>query len=404
MQPKQFNMLALAAVISLIAAGVVHSSYNSFNAETVSGQRLFPGLERNADKTAKIAIQKGEAKLTLSKSGDGKVWSIVERSGYPVDAMKVRELVVKLGQAELVERKTSNKELYSQLDLADPTAKGADAKLVRLSDKSDKPIAELIVGKERRAAFGAGKSGTYVRSGDSPQTWLAKLELNAAPDVMEWVEPVFFKIDEQKIDSITVSQGEAIVYKLGRETAKKDEKKGAYTLVDVPDGKTRNAKLELENLVNGIRTLEMTDVRKRSASDAKPAMTADVKMDDGTTYRIGLIQDDAKRWITVDVAATGKGEAAAKSVVEKTKGWAYQIAAWRADQTFKKPEDVFEAAKVEAPKAPGPVNPTPGAAPTSSQPPTAVNDASKVTPPPAQPETTEKEDADAPAAQNVPKQ
>ncbi len=352
MQPKQFNTLALAAVISLIAAGVVHSSYNSFNEETVSGKRLFPSLESQGNSTEQIAIQKGEEKLTLKKVDDGKVWSIVERAGYPVDGQKVRELVLKLGQAELIEPKTANESLYSQLDLGDPAAKDADAKMVRLSDAKNKTLAEVVVGKERRAAFGQGKSGTYVRVPGDKQTWLAKLELNASTEIVDWVKPAFFVVENDKIASLAVKEGDKSIYTLGLV----DKKKNDFKLIDIPDGKKQNEKLRISDLVTGIRTLEMIDVRKAGAADAKPDMTAELTTKDGAKYRIGMKREDKKRWMTVNVLANGKDVAAAKKLAEATKGWAFEIADWRADQTFKKIDDVFEAAKVEAPKAAAPDN------------------------------------------------
>ena len=347
MQPKQFNMLALSAVISLIAAGVVHSSYNSWTDDTVTGQRLFPALESQGDATGHILIQQGEAKLTLKKSDDGKVWSMVERDGYPVDAAKVRELVVKLGQTELIERKTNSEKLYGQLDLGDPMAKDADAKLVRLGDKDNKTLAEVVIGKERRGAFGAGKAGTYVRVPGDKQTWLAQLELNASTSVDDWVKPVFFKFDEKKMSGLKLSAGDAVVYKL----AAKAKKPGEFELVDVPEGKKKNEKLRIDDLINGIRTLEMIDVRKAKAGDGKPDMTADITMADGAQFRVGMKRDDKKRWMTVAVLANGKDEKTAKSLAAASKGWAFQIPDWRADQTFKKPDEVFEAVKAEAPKA-----------------------------------------------------
>lgn len=350
MQPKQFNMLALSAVISLIAAGVVHSAYNSFNVEIVSGQRLFPSLESKGDQTSRIAIQKGSAKLTLQKSADGKAWSITERDGYPVNPAKVRELVVKLGQAELVERKTSSQEFYGQLDLGDPLVKDTGAKLVRLSDNSDAAIAELVVGRERRGAFGIGQAGTYVRTLNDPQTWLAKLELDASTSVMDWVDPVFFKIEKNAIETITVKQGDTVIYKLGREAPAKDEKKGAYKLVDVPAGKVQNEKLRIDDLVNGIWTLEMVDVRKQTPEDSQPDMTAEISLDDGAKYLISLKQEDKKAWMMVSVLSDGKDASGSKAIAEATKGWVYEVADWRANQTFKKADEVFETAEAEPPK------------------------------------------------------
>src|SRR6056297_109272 len=198
MQPKHFNLLARAAIISLVAASLVHSAYNSFDDEVVSGQRLFPSLERDGNKTAQIAIQKGGRTLTIKKAEDGKDWGLVERAGYPAKPLQVRDLVVKLSQTELVEKKTRNEDLYGQLDLGDPAKKDANAAKVRLADESNATIAEIVIGKQRREAFGTGKTGTYVRVPGDPQTWLAKLDVNTSLDVSDWVEPAFFAVDGNK--------------------------------------------------------------------------------------------------------------------------------------------------------------------------------------------------------------
>ncbi|MBU2533634.1 MAG: DUF4340 domain-containing protein [Alphaproteobacteria bacterium] len=345
MQPRHFNLLALTAIISLIAAGVVHSAYNNFSDDEVTGDRLFPSLEDRAAKTGQIAIRKGEGQLTFKRSEDGKVWSIVERSGYPIDATKVRKLVLQLAEAELIERKTRNEKLYGQLGLGDPTEKDAKSKLVKIADAGGGTIAEVVVGNERHAAFGTGKSGTYVRVPGNDQTWLAKLDIDASTDVADWVDPVFFKADKDKFASLVVKQGDGVVYKL----VPAEKKDGGFELADVPAGKKVKESVRIDDLVNGIRTLEMTDVRKAQEADAKPDMTAEITMQDGAKYLVGMKEEDRKRWITVDVLDNGKDADAAKKFADATKGWAFEIADWRAKQTFKPADELFETVKVEAP-------------------------------------------------------
>lgn len=383
MQPKQFNLLAVAAVVSLIAAGAVHSAYNSFNDVVVSGQKLFPSLESRADATGSISLQQGETKLTFNKSADGKVWSLAERDGYPIDPQKIRQLVVSLGQAELIDRKTKNKDLYAKLDLGDPAVKVSDAKLVRLADSNNQTIAEVVIGKERREAFGSGQAGTYVRMPGDPQTWLAKVELNASMDVVDWVKPAFFKVDDQKIASLVVKEGDKPAYKIHRGEKKKDEKLAAFEFADVPGDRKTKAGVSISDFIKGISSLEMRDVRKAKADDAKPDMTAELALLDGTQFKIGMKREDKKRWITVAVAAEGKDAAAAKAVGEATKGWVFEIPTWRADQTFKKADEIFEVVetKEEAPKmslppqSAKPAEAAPSGQPAKGETPAAANPA-----------------------------
>ena len=256
-----------------------------------------------------------------------------------------------------------------------------DAKLVRLGDKDNKTLAELVVGSERRGAFGAGKAGTYVRVPGDPQTWLAKVELDAATEVNDWVKPVFFQFDEKKMKSLIVKQGDTAIYKLGV----KDKKAGAFALADVPADRKQKKDLRIDDLVNGIRTLEMIDVRAAGVADGKPDMTADIELDDGTKYRVGMKREDKKRWMTVMVLAEGKDSAGAKQLKADSKGWAFEIADWRADQTFKKAADVFEVVKAaDKPKM--------SVAPTTTKPASAA---------PVAPGTAEQKKADPPEPANA---
>jgi hypothetical protein len=348
METRHFNLLALAAVISLIAAGVVHSAYNSLDQEVVTGQKVFPALEGRSGNVHQVVLAQGDKTITLKKNDDGKSWGIVERGGYPVDAKKVREIVVKLSQAELIEPKTSDPKRYKQLELGDPKAKESESRLVRLADKAGKAIAEVVVGKQRYAAFGTGQSGTYLRKPDDAQTWLAKLDLKAPMDVSDWVDPVFFRIAKDDIKSIVVREGDTQVYKVVPDEAQK----GKFKVVDIPAGRELQNGFRVDETVDGVRTLEMLDVRKPTEKDAKPDRVAVVTMADGTEYTIGMKRDgtdDRERWLAVAVKLPedAKAAEAAKFIAEDTKGWVFRIAEWRARQTFKGLDDVYEAVKAE---------------------------------------------------------
>ena len=353
METRQFNLLALAALISLIAAGVVHSAYNSLDQEVVAGQKVFPSLERRSGDVNEVVLQQAGKTITLKKTDDGKGWGIVERGGYPVDAKNVREIVVKLSQAELIEPKTRDPKRYGQLELGDPKAKDASSRLVRFLDKSAKPIAEVVVGKNRYAAFGTGQSGTYLRKPGEKQTWLAKLDLKAPMDVSDWVAPVFFRVAKDKIKSLVVKDGETTVYKVVPDEAQA----GKFKVVDIPSGRVLKKDFRIDETINGVRTLEMLDVRKRTEKDGKPDRVAVLTMTDGAEYTVGMKRDgtdDKERWMTVEVKVPGDAEAAklAKAVAEDTQGWSFRIAEWRARHTFKGLNDMYDKVEAEAKDAP----------------------------------------------------
>lgn len=361
MEPKHFNLLAAAAVISLVAAGVVHGAYNGLSVEKVRGQKLFEGLDKSGDRIARITLQKGKGKLTFKKGDKG--WVIMERSSYPADRAKIRKLLVGLGEAELVEPKTRVPARYGILDLGDPASTEAKSTLVTLADSSGKTIADVILGKRKVGAFGRGKAGTYVRRPGNPQTWLTNANVRASVDVAEWVNPVFFRIDPAKIASLTVTEPKAAPYTIVADA----KKKGTFRFEAIPDGEKLKSGVSATDMAKALQTLEMTDVQKsEKPADGDKVAKAVLVTTDGMKLDIRLRRDDSDRWMTLAVIEDGKDKGAAKKIREATTGWAFKVADWRARQTFKEPKDLFEP--VKKPEAKAPPKPAAPAKPTGPEP------------------------------------
>ncbi|MCB1511282.1 MAG: DUF4340 domain-containing protein [Hyphomicrobiaceae bacterium] len=339
MEPKHFNMLAVAAVVSLITAGIVHGAYNNWQAEKVTGQKLFEGFDKGANKVGRVMLQKGKAKLTLQK--DGKGWVVLERSGYPVDSAKVRALLVNLANTELVEPKTRVASRYSLLELGDPARDDAKSTLVALADERGKAIADVVIGKRKPGAFGQGKPGTYIRRPGNPQSWLASANLRASVDVVDWVDPVFFRLDPKTVTSLTIAAPKGQPFELVPD----EKKKGEFKFKAVPEGHKLKAGASASGMVKAMRTLELMDVKKIKAQpDGDKVTKATLVTAAGAKIDIRLRADNTDRWLSIKVVDAGKDEAI-KKLAPKIEGWEFKVADWRSRQTFKTPSDVFEPIK-----------------------------------------------------------
>lgn len=353
MNTKSFNLLAIAAVVSLVTAGLVHSAYDTWNVENVSGEKLFPGFDRDANQVGQLAIQQGEKKLEFHKAKGS--WTIANRGGYPAKTESVQQLLVRIARAELVEAKTKDPKRYGLLELEDPSGKDAQSTMIGLRDAGGKTIGELVVGKRRQSAFGQGRSGVYVRRPGNDQTWLSNVSIRPTFDVSDWVEPVFFRIGDAKVKALTLKTPDGGDVQIVAEEKKGDKKEDTFKFAAIPDGKKLKKDVDASVIVRGLETFELTDVRKRAdAKLPKDAVTipAVIETEKGMKLEAELVrigEDD--RWLSLKVVEDGKDAKAAKSFREKLDGWQFKIADWRARQVFKTAGEMFEDKPKEAPAA-----------------------------------------------------
>jgi hypothetical protein len=203
---------------------------------------------------ARIEVKSKDQKTTVRK--DGERWVIDDRGGYPALFDKVKATVVAVADLEVLEPKTTNKELYPRLGVEGIDAEPSSSVLVSLADGQSKPLAALLVGKPRSG----GPLGTYVRRPDEPQAWLVRGQVEVSADPVEWMERDLLNIAPERIREITIEKaGDKPVRVFKKEPKDKD-----FVLADLPKGAKLKSQLTLNGLANALEQLRLDDVKKRA--------------------------------------------------------------------------------------------------------------------------------------------
>jgi len=341
-KPQHFVILGATTLVALVLAAVLHASSTQRSPGTADGRPMLPELRRQANGLAGIELSKRGQTLTLVRNGEQ--WSIKERAGYPVLGDKVRALLVQLTNAELTEPKTAAKDRWALLDLEDPAGKDAKSGLVRLLDASGKPMAEVVIGKARPSAFGAGRNGVYVRRPSEAQTWLASGEPNVTLDVKDWVDPAVFKGDVEKLQRVTIAHPKEVPIVVEREG--EAGKGGKFVLKSVPEGLKVKQSAGIEQIALALGSIDLDDVRKLDATptgDNVSVITAESGNGLTVTFRLRREGSEQEPWLSF-TAMGGEGEAkkAADEINAKAAGWEFKIPKWKADQIGKRAADIFE--------------------------------------------------------------
>ncbi len=344
MTPKQFTSLAFTACGAMLLAALVHTRADSWATGVPAGAKLIPSLQRDMPRLATIQLKQGTQSLTLERNGDA--WSLKDRGGYPVQGDRVRAMLLRLTDAELVDRKTRNPDRYGLLELEDLTAKDSKSRQLILAEAGGRVIADLIVGKKSIEQFAAGKGGTYIRKPGDRDTWLVSTEIEVNPAVNAWVDTTIFEAEIAKVKKVTINvPGEAplVIDRAEGKPANKD----AYTLAGMPEGKKLKSDYTLEDVVNAFARVEMEDVRKPVAPPAgAPApATAVYEMDNGGKITLSITTDGDARWASVTASGDGDAKAAIEKITARASGWQFRLPGWKYDQIFKKQADLVDDVK-----------------------------------------------------------
>lgn len=283
--------LAVAAVAALGIA-LWLSGERAPVREVDVGTALIPGLEAGLNNITQISIRNAEAGTTLVRNDQ--TWGVAERSGYPADVAKLREQLIKLARAKLLEPKTANPANYARLGVEDPMSPEAGGVMLSIDGVGD-PI-HLVIGDYTARAG----DGTYVRFVDKEQSWLAGANLSLDAEVAGWLTKEVMNISSDRIAAVRLTYPDENSLKISKANA--DETN--YSVEALPDGRELTSDSAPNSIANALSSLRLDDVRDSADVDlATEAVTTSVyETFDGLRITASGFESEDKRFVAFEVA------------------------------------------------------------------------------------------------------
>lgn len=334
MKPQHFTLLTVTAATALIAAVTLHAAHAPWTSSPAHNAKMLPSFAVSAARAQTIEITQGESKLTIERTDS--TWRIKDRDGFPAATSKVRELLVTLADAELVEPKTRLKDRLSLLDVDDPTAKNTNARLIRVLDNASAVLAEIIAGKSSSDQL-AGRSGTYVRKPGDEQSWLTNVAIQGGARLEDWTQARVFETPTETLSRVTISVAGDSPYDLKYDGTQ-------HVLADMPAGKKIKFVNATDLIVEAASFIDFHNVRKKADADMTDAGSATLESSNGLTIKMTIRRDTERAWATVEATGQGDAKKAADDINSRASGWEFEILPSKVNTILKRKDDLLEDA------------------------------------------------------------
>ena len=318
MSPKSFVVLLAVTAGSVGLAAYAILERNVPSTAGVVGAPLAPALADRLEEVGKLVVER-QGQTTTIERRDGQ-WVLVERGGYPVEPARVRDLVLAVSNARLLEPKTSNPDRLQRLELAAPSSPDARSTLLRILSAGGDELAALVIGKTKYGLYGAGRGGVYVREASSGQAWLADRAIELPDEPVAWLDRTVVDVPRDAVTGITLNPegGDAL------ELVAAGGDGGGLTLATVPEGREVDPE-KVARIVSLLSGLSMQDVRPAAEMElsAQPRR-ATFRLANGAAVEIAATRvgegDEAAWWagFTVSAAAPAALPASAPSATPPT--------------------------------------------------------------------------------------
>jgi hypothetical protein len=328
MSRQRFLWLLIGALLVISGALYLNARRNVAR-DSQGDSLLLPTLAHELDTVTTLSIRKGGAAPAVTLHKADNQWAVAERGDYPADAAKLRKLLVSLGDARIVEEKTSDPANFSIIGVEDPTQPGATGAEVTVVARDGTHT--VIVGK-------SGADGNFARRAGETKSFLVEPAIAVEAQPRDWIDARLIDVPVASIQRIEVKPAAASGYVIHRLKPNED----AFALDAVPAGrKAVDAHaLAPSNTVLGSLTAE--DVAAASDIDFSKPSEAIFTLSDGSVITVTGAPAGDKHWIQLKSSKDA-------ALTAKTQGRAFELAGYRYDAIFRPLEQLL--APKEAPAA-----------------------------------------------------
>jgi hypothetical protein len=286
MRARTLIILAGAAVLAAIVAAVIERERAPRSPADDQGL-LYADLATGLNEIRVIEIGSPDAddRLDLERSEAG--WVVTQKNGYRADPGRIRQLLLRLAEARILEVKTSNPELYGRLGVGDPGEEDGGT-LLAVGPPAD---ARLIVGRQETRAG----SGTYVRREGEAQSYLVGEDLSVGRDPLDWLDKDLFDVDGMTIEKMIVEHADGEKLELVRVGER-------LVVAGIPEGRELSSPGASQPMTRGLSPLRFDDVVPAGESDLGPQdATVRYHLTDGRRITARAWRREDQSWVAFDV-------------------------------------------------------------------------------------------------------
>ena len=341
----KLNKILIIFVVTLVigvAAFFISTEQTEQVEDQESGQTFLSGLSNEINSVDQIVISEKTGKLHL-KQDNGK-WILLEKSSYPADFGKIKQLLLSLSDLKTIESKTSKPESYGRLGVQKPGEPGdVESRQIDLLDKAGNVISSIIVGKAKVDRAPGGKPSFYARKPSEEKSWLLSGELAINLSQTDWLDKSIINLSSQRIKSVDIKNADNDEVNIAKSAA--DDKN--FKIVNLP----KNAEMKSESIANPIATslqnLTFEDVQSRASFNLtdKKSVVVTFETFDGLTIIADIVTQKDKHYILLDARFAGKDEKLqneAKELNARFAEWVYEIPEFKAKAFSKSMQDLLK--------------------------------------------------------------
>jgi hypothetical protein len=318
---RQRFLWLLAAALLVISLALYLNTRRNVSRESHGVALLLPTLAGELDSVTQLSVRKGAATPSVTLHRAASLWTVAERGDYPADVTKLRKLLVSLGDARIVEEKTSDPANFSLIGVEDPTQPGATGVEVTVAARDGTHA--LIVGK-------SGADGNFARHAGGNKSFLVEPAIAVETQPRDWIDARLIDVPVASIQSVEVKPATGSGYVIRRVKSNED----AFTLEGIPAGRKAvdSHALTPSNTVLGNLTAE--DVAAVDEIDFSKPSQAMVTLSDGGVITVTGAPAGDKRWIQLKSSKDG-------ALTAKAQDRAFEVAGYRYDAIFRPLEQLL---------------------------------------------------------------
>ena len=343
--------LRILAAVSIALVLILFALQLNHEDSSTNGRLLLPELKSHVNDIDSLTVTRAgdDGAIKIVKQDEN--WVIASRDNYPADIGKLRELLLALTDAKIVEQKTANPEFYDQLGLRDPEVEGSKGTRIELHGAGEEY--ELIIGNAAQAGF------RYVRTGDDPQSWLIDKNPDIPASTGEWLVRNIIDVKAADIRSVTISHPDGEEIRIEKPNAEGT----GFEVTNLPAGRELTYATVTNSTTGVLSTLTLDDVRKAGKVPAD-AVTTTFETFDGTRIVVETEKSGDESWISLQATALESGDAAANeaeaqesdsdddaedqvesvdAINARVMGWQFKIPQYKANQLTRRWDDILKA-------------------------------------------------------------